>query len=202
MSKKSWRRGAFAVVLASAAVALPSAAGASFIATATLSGANQVPPVSTPAVGAATITYDSGLNTLTYQVTYLDLSTPLADGHIHVAPAGSNGPVVVRFENLPLGATSATFGGVARDADLTGALGLTTVAQVAAQIEAGNAYVNLHSEGFPAGELRGQLAVMSMSASMSMPGATSVPEPASLALLGVGVLAAVAARRSGRTPLA
>lgn len=192
MSKNPGLCGASAVALAIATVVLPSDAKASSIATATLSGAGQVPPVSTPATGAATVTYDSGPDTLTYQVAYLDLTTPLADGHIHIAPAGSNGPVVVRFENLPLGATSGTFAGVAESADLTGALGLTTIAQVAARIEAGEAYVNLHPAGFPAGEIRGQSAVV------STPGGTSVPESASLVLLGVGVLAVAAARRGGR----
>lgn len=66
MSKNPGLCGAFAAALAFAAVVLPSDAGAGFIATTTLSGTGQVPPVSTPATGAATITYDSGLDTLVY----------------------------------------------------------------------------------------------------------------------------------------
>ena len=53
-----------------------------------------------------------------------------------------------------------------------------TVSQ-STDLQAGLWYVNIHSTSFPGGEIRGQV----------------VPEPASLALLGVGALAVIRRRR-------
>jgi len=71
--------------------------------------------------------------------------------------------------------------GTLTQADVTPVAGISTIADVAAAIEAGNAYVNVHTAQYPAGELRGQLAVST----------SAVPEPASLALLGLGLLGTV-----------
>jgi len=47
--------------------------------------------------------------------------------------------------------------GVITDANLSGALAGQTVADLIEQIEAGNAYVNVHTMLYPGGEIRGQI---------------------------------------------
>lgn len=106
----------------------------------TLSGDNEVPPVKTAAKGSGTITIaDDGA--VSGSVTTTDLKGTAA--HIHEAPAGANGPVIVPFTKdgdtykAPAGAK-------------------LTAAQMAA-FKAGNLYVNVHSDANKGGEVRGQL---------------------------------------------
>jgi hypothetical protein len=114
-------------------------------------------------------------NDLLYNVTYSGLSGNAIASHIHVGPINGTGPVVLPFTPSPTG-MSGTLSGVLHDSDIVSQAtsGLTTLAQIADQILAGNAYVNLYTNLFPGGEIRGQLVV------------TSVPEQASLILLGLG----------------
>ena len=92
--------------------------------------------------------------------------------HIHVAPVGVNGPVVAfLFGTVAAGGgrVNGTLAeGVITEADLIGPLAGQSMAQLVAEMAAGNAYVNVHtSDGvapsnsgpgdFPGGEVRGQI---------------------------------------------
>jgi Cu/Zn superoxide dismutase len=143
--------------------------------TATLAGSNSVPPVPSTATGSATITVDTATNTVHYSVQFSGLSSGLTASHIHQGAAGTNGPVVVPFAiGTAAGQTSGSFSGDNTTAPMT------IVAELASNPSA--FYVNVHSTTFPAGEIRGQLALSS-----SPPG-TATPELASGDLLAAGLV--------------
>ena len=106
-----------------------------------LSGANEVPPVTTSATGAGTITVNADMG-----VSGSVMTTGIAAtaAHIHEAAAGKNGPVIV-----PMTKSGDNMWTVAAGAKLT-------EAQMTA-LKAGNLYVNVHSAANPGGEIRGQL---------------------------------------------
>jgi len=111
---------------------------------ATLSGAQEVPPVSTPAGGTAEVQLNTNTNTLTWKVSYSGLSAAPTGGHIHgPAAAGVNAPVVIPFT-----------GSLAAQ-PIQGQANLTP--QHVTDLAAGRWYVNIHSANFPGGEIRGQL---------------------------------------------
>lgn len=110
---------------------------------ATLTGAEEVPAVATPARGMAEVHLDTMRNLVTWKVTFSGLSGAPTGAHIHgPAAAGQNAPVVVPFTG-PLGL------------DIRGQASLTP--QQVADLAAGRWYVNIHSAAHPAGEIRGQL---------------------------------------------
>ena len=125
--------------------------------TAALSGAEQVPPVDTEAQGSAAATLDDAGMTLTLEGSYTGLSSPLQEvmgsaAHIHEAPRGENGPVVVPLTITPdeTDPLSGTFAGTATIGDGESELALETLA-------ANNYYINIHTVDNPDGELRGQI---------------------------------------------
>jgi hypothetical protein len=151
-------------------------ARADFLAVATLLGSNETPPNASTAIGFATITFEAAKDDILYTVTFSGLTVPATIAHIHVGPPGVAGPIVLPFTNMgPPSATSGTFSGTLTNADIINQAtsGLTDISQIAAQIQLGNAYANIHDANFPAGEIRGQLDV--------------VPEPASLILVSMGL---------------
>jgi hypothetical protein len=106
----------------------------------TLTGANEVPPVTTTATGTGTVTIAAdGSVTATITVTGM---APTA-GHIHQGAVGVNGPVIVPFTQ-----NGNTF---------TAAPGAKLNEAQMAAYRAGNLYVNVHSAAHPAGEIRAQL---------------------------------------------
>lgn len=122
--------------------------------TATLLGVNEVGPNASPASGFVFMIYDDVANTLTTTGNFSGLVAPLTAGHIH-GPAlpGANASVVHGFPalptlgGLPLGSTSGTW------SDVWFALTPTQVGY----LTSGRLYVNLHSQAFPGGEIRGQV---------------------------------------------
>ena len=94
--------------------------------------------------GTGTITFfiNPGQKRICYELTLAGIEAPTA-AHIHLAPAGVSGPVVVPLPAPPLGASSACVD--------------VTSAQAAAIISKPSSYYyNVHNTPFPGGALRGQ----------------------------------------------
>ena len=117
-----------------------------------LSGAAEVPPVTTEATGGAYVIVNGAGNKLTYVVTYRGLSGPVVAAHIHVAPAGAAGPII-----LPLRAGPTPMVGTLYASNLTPAGGIDNLAEALDAIGDGGTHVNLHTAANPPGEVRAQL---------------------------------------------
>jgi hypothetical protein len=131
--------------------------------TANLLGDNEVPPINTKATATLKLTIGS---TITFTVTYADLSTPLTVSHFHFAPTKVAGGVMIFLcggggqPNCPQ-TLSGTFTGTITEANVT-ALPAQGIAagDLTSALEAvveGNAYHNMHTTMFPGGEIRGQI---------------------------------------------
>ena len=106
----------------------------------TLSGAEEVPPVSTAARGSGSFTIGAD-GAVSGSVTTTGVQGTMA--HIHIAAKGQNGPVIVPLTKS--GDTySAPAGAKLNDAQM-------------AAYKAGNLYVNVHSAANKGGEVRAQL---------------------------------------------
>ncbi|GAA6185454.1 MULTISPECIES: CHRD domain-containing protein [Aliiglaciecola] len=163
-------------------------ANASFMFSATLEGEQEVPSIVTTASGMAMgeLSGMSGSYVFNYQIDYMDLSSPIIDiaggGHFHNAPLGANGGVIHLFDTDTftfLGTTSGSIMGDWRFDDVTNPL----TDALAEQLMAGNVYINLHTQNFNGGELRGQLTVM--------------PEPATWFLFVTGMLFVMSRNKRG-----
>lgn len=142
--------------------------------TATLTGANEVPPATTAATGSITYTFDPNTSTSTWTLIWSGLTAPATAAHVHApAPPGSSTGVQVPFAGIAA-ATSGTFTG-----STTTIVSLTPTA-LATALLGGNAYANIHTSTFPGGEIRGWL---------SCTQASGVPEfPLGLGALAVAAL--------------
>jgi len=110
---------------------------------ASLAGAQEVPPVTTTATGAAEVRYNPATSMLSWRVTYSGLSGPATGAHIHgPAGPGQNAGVLIPFSN-------------AGTSPITGETRIT--AQQLGQLSSGQWYVNVHTAKNPDGEIRGQL---------------------------------------------
>ena len=139
-----------AVMTASSALADPKTA--TF--TIQLSGAAEVCPTAPstcggPGTGTAVITIDRNARTLCYAITTQNVALPLLAAHIHVAPVGQAGPVVIPLFTQPVNA--ATVGPTC----LTG-LDKNLLKAIIRNPQ--DYYVNVHNAVFPNGAIRGQLA--------------------------------------------
>jgi len=108
----------------------------------TLSGDEEVPPVTTPGSGSGTITVKED-KSVSGSVTIKGFTATAA--HIHTGAAGRNGPVIVPLTKSSDGNTwSVPEGKKLTDAQYDA-------------YKAGNLYVNVHSAKYKGGEIRGQL---------------------------------------------
>lgn len=134
-----------------------------------LSGANELPDaVESDASGQTLLKVSKDGKKIYFTITVAKLNNYLA-GHIHVAPPTENGPVVAwlfpiepypfpNFVDDPL--IPGTFNGVLAEGVITedhlsGPLEGMSMEALITELEAGNAYVNLHTSQYPGGEIRG-----------------------------------------------
>src|SRR5262245_59448618 len=129
---------AAAVVIATVGVA--SAAIINF--TATLSGSQEVPANASTATGSGTLVMDTVANTLSYNITFSGLLAPQTAGHIHGFA-------------MPGVATGVLHGFASLGSPVIGVWNFTEAQE--ANIIAGLTYVNIHSQMWPGGEIRGQV---------------------------------------------
>jgi hypothetical protein len=157
-----------------------------------LSGDQEVPPTGSDAVGSGQLLYDDSdmtfdLDLMVFGITLAELhgvgpnSTPV---HIHLAPPGVNGPIVIDLgfldmfevdgQGIRLQITNALLGGTMG--------GVTSDPAVnEAALFAGNLYVNVHTMNFEGGEIRGQI--------------PPIPAPGAIALLGCAAMIGSRRRR-------
>ena len=111
-----------------------------------LTGAQQVPPVSTTGAGTANMAFDPATRMLTWSISYSGLSSAATMAHIHgPAAAGKNASPEVWLSTK----------GTSPASPFTGSATLTEAQ--AKQLMAGDMYINVHTKNHPAGEIRGQI---------------------------------------------
>jgi hypothetical protein len=167
---------------------------AAIVFTANLDGPSENPPVASPGTGFAVVTYDSLSHILSVDVTFSNLVGTTTVAHIHccIDPPGTVGVATTpgTFPLFPVGVQSGAYlnsWSLADPLSYTGSFltnfGSGTVAGAEAALVQGmldgRAYVNIHTSFAPGGEIRGFL---------------QVPEPGTLAMLGLA-LGALALRR-------
>lgn len=134
-----------ALVVAMVAAAPVLAGGRPF--STTLSGPSEVPSGDPDATGTATVWVNPGTGTVCYAWSVTNAATPILAAHIHHAPVGVAGPVVVPLP--PTGPSSGT--GCTTGVDRGLAMDIL--------IHPSDYYVNTHNAEFPAGVARGQLSL-------------------------------------------
>jgi hypothetical protein len=161
--------------------------------TADLNGSNESPANASSGIGSAIVTIDDVLNTMRVQVSFADLTGVTTAAHIHCCTAtpltGTVGVATTTptFSGFPLGVTSGTYDNTL---DMTlassynpsfitanGSTAATAEMALFSGMAQGRTYFNVHTTVVPGGEIRGFITP------------ASVPEPATLALLGIGMAA-------------
>jgi hypothetical protein len=152
---------------------------------ATLSGPAEFPSNASPGTGFAEIIFDNAANTMRVEVTFGGLVAPTTASHIHCCTASPGTGVAAvattlpTFTGFPLGVTSGTYDHTF-DMSLASSYNpvfMTTTPLAAfgvlqTGLNAGDAYLNIHSTEFPGGEIRGFL--------------HAVPEPSTWAMMILG----------------
>jgi hypothetical protein len=123
-----------------------------------------------PGHGTLELSLDRVNQTLTFSLTYSDLSAPVTQAHIHFGKKHMAGGVMVFFCSNLASAPAGTQPCPANGGTVTGTLTAANVLAIAGQnvpagdfqalvdaLESDTAYANIHTSSFPAGEIRGEV---------------------------------------------
>lgn len=155
------------LMIAGAALALAASIGVADagppVHTTHATGAQETVPVDTNAQGQLVLRESADGTSIDYRLIVANISD-VTMSHLHLAPAGSNGGIVVWLypdgppPQLIEGTTNGVLatGTITAD-DLVGGLAGQGLDALLDAIEAGNIYVNVHTTANPGGEIRGQL---------------------------------------------
>ena len=197
-------RPTLAALAAAAALAFAGAAEAVTYFT-TLSGPGESPANASPGTGTALVSIDQITNIMDVEVTFSGLLAPTTASHIHcctLLPLTGTAGVATEvpfFDSFPIGVTSGSYTHLFNLLDVasynpafvtaSGGTAAGAEAALLGGLNAGEAYLNIHTTTFPNGEIRGFLAV--------------VPEPGTwlLTIVGFG-LVGVGLRRRPATAIA
>jgi hypothetical protein len=125
-----------------------------------MTGFEEAPGVATLAKGFAGIQVSADGQSVFYTIVLTDSSSPIVAAHLHLAPRGEAGPVVVGLCSAQT-TRCQTEGMVAQGSfdasDFSGPLAGDTLDRLIRETRNGMIYVNVHSTKYPSGEARGQL---------------------------------------------
>jgi CHRD domain len=155
-------------VLGAAGVATVAVAGDRGDLRTDLTGYEEVPAVSTEGDGSFQARIARDAEEIEYELSYGGLNGPVLQAHIHLAQEDVNGGISVflctNLDNAPgvqACPQEGTVTGTIRPADVIGpeeqGIAPGEFAELVRAIRAGVAYVNVHSEPQPGGEIRGQI---------------------------------------------
>jgi hypothetical protein len=124
-----------------------------------LSAIDEVKNVDSPAKGEAKFVLSDDGKKLSFTVVVRDIENPTS-AHIHLGSAGKNGAPVANLFTGPK--REGKFrGNLAQSSimanDLTGDLKGKSINSLMALIKSGDVYVNVHTDAYPDGEIRGQI---------------------------------------------
>lgn len=172
------------------------ASAASLYYQAFLDGPSEAPPNASPGTGFAEVNYDTISHLMRVRVNFSGLVGTVTACHIHaptaIAGTGTAGVATQTptFLGFPSGVTSGSYDQTfdmslsaswnAAFITANGGTPLSAEAAFLSYLASGKAYLNVHSNVFPGGEIRGFL---------------QVPSPSGLALLGCGGILAARRRR-------
>lgn len=186
------------ICLATTFLVIATPAQAAWVFKGQFSGLNEVPANLSPGTGMVTVTINDARDTIAISANFSGLTAPTAAAHIHCCtgfPGAATGVAIETpsLPGFPLGVTSGSFSNSFDLLDAAsynpafvtanGGTGESARNALFAGLLAGGSYFNIHTQAFPGGEIRAQLAY--------------VPEPGAWAmmLLGFGVLGAGMRRR-------
>jgi CHRD domain len=124
-----------------------------------LTGASEVPPVQTSASGFAELEVEEGSDNMEYAIIVMNIDK-VTMAHIHQGSSTEAGPVVATLFNAstPTGPmTGDLTKGTITSANLEGPLQGKQLSDLIALMQNGQAYLNVHTEQNPDGEIRGTI---------------------------------------------
>jgi hypothetical protein len=124
-----------------------------------LSGKDEVPSVKTKAKGEIEFKLSKEGRELSYKLKVKNIENPTA-AHIHLGIKGKSGPPVANLFSGPKkeGKFSGDLSeGIIMADNLSGDLMGKSIADLVQLIKSGEAYVNVHTDSKPDGEIRGQI---------------------------------------------
>ncbi|MFD2368106.1 CHRD domain-containing protein [Pseudoduganella sp. GCM10020061] len=194
------------LVLAAAALFAPAAMADISTFRSTMSGPSEVPPNPSPGYGVAEIVIDDVAHTMTMMIPFNDLLGGTTAAHIHCCvgtpldPLGVAAPATETptLSGFPLGVTSGVYNVTMNLLDPTtystafltanGGSAASAEAAFIAGILGNTAYLNIHTNLYPGGEIRGYLVNVAV-----------IPEPSQWMMLSLGLFATgLAVRRARR----
>ena len=147
--------------------------------TAKLSGANEVPSITSAASGMAAFDLNAAGTQMKYTLNVTNINHVIA-AHIHMGSSTANGPIVVNLF-IPSKATGKVDGTLAQSSinstSLIGPLKGKQMTDLVKLINGGQAYVNVHTTQNPPGEVRGQISSGSATSASTATAASTAPAP-------------------------